>query len=268
MLVSLAKPEGYRLDAIDGHIGRCADFLIDDACWVVRWMVADTGNWLPGRKVLVSPALLDVPDWLHHRLPVRLTREQIEAAPPLDDDAPISRRYEQAYNAFHGLPHYWLGSNLWGHYPLPSSMLGPREAADQPVSRVPDNAALTEPMTTEDEDRIALRSLREITGYGVLAKPGDADTPATERVGRIDDLIIDERTWAVRYVVVDRSWLPLSKHVLLPVELVRDLDWTTQRLHAAATEQQVKDAPSVEHGEPVTDLLATQTDAHYGRPQA
>lgn len=122
MLRSLTEPEGYRLDAIDGEIGRCKDFLFDDQRWTLRYMVADTGGWLSGRQVLISPAQLDSPDWQLQRLPVKLTREQIEQSPPLETDAPVSRRYEQAYNRFHALPDYWLGSGLWGDFPLPSGL--------------------------------------------------------------------------------------------------------------------------------------------------
>jgi len=45
----------YVLQAKDGEIGRCKDFLFDDEKWTIRYIVADTRNWLPGRKVLVAP---------------------------------------------------------------------------------------------------------------------------------------------------------------------------------------------------------------------
>ena len=63
MLRSLGKLEGYKLLAEDGDIGRCSDFLVDDAQWGVRYMVADTGQLLPGRKVLVSPVQMKQPQW-------------------------------------------------------------------------------------------------------------------------------------------------------------------------------------------------------------
>jgi len=262
MLIALAMPEGYRLDAMDGEIGRCRDFLLDESQWAVRWMVADTGTWLPGRKVLVSPAQLDPPDWSARRLPVRLTREQIEQSPPLDADAPVSRRYEQSFNAFYALPHYWLGSGLWGDYPVPSSMIGASEMLIEPVPEAPDRA---EPVVPEDDNRVWLRSVRELRGYAVLATRADGGgDPVDTRVGRVDDLIIDNTSWALHYVVVDRSWLPLSKRVLLPVELVDGIDWATRTVRTRAGAAQVKDAPGPDGDGPLSAHLAARVDEHYG----
>ena len=58
MLRSIDSLKGYTLAASDGEIGKCADFLFDDRDWTVRYMVSDTGGWLSGRKVLISPLAL------------------------------------------------------------------------------------------------------------------------------------------------------------------------------------------------------------------
>ena len=55
MLYRASELKGYTLDAIDSTLGQCSDFLFDDQHWTIRYMVADTRRWLPGRKVLVSP---------------------------------------------------------------------------------------------------------------------------------------------------------------------------------------------------------------------
>ncbi len=65
------------LQAEDGEIGRCKDFLVDENSWIVRYMVADTRKWLPGRKVLIPPDALGTPDWDLNHIPVQMTREQI-----------------------------------------------------------------------------------------------------------------------------------------------------------------------------------------------
>lgn len=267
MLIALAEPEGYRLEATDGEIGRCRDFLLDEDQWAVRWMVADTRTWLPGRKVLVSPAQLDAPDWSSRRLPVRLTRAQIEQSPPLDTDAPVSRRYEQGLNAFHGLPDYWLGSGLWGDYPVPSSMIGAREVMIEPAPAVPVEPDTAEPVAARDDGSERLRSLRELTGYGVFARERGGADAGEVQVGRVDDVIVDDGAWAVHYFVVDRSWLPMSKRVLLPVDCVDSIDWAERTVHTHAGAEQLKDAPSLQGDESVTARLAAAVDEHYGRPR-
>lgn len=70
MLRVINEIVGYTLLAQDGEIGRCQDFLFDDRSWVVRYMVAKTAKWLPGRKVIVSPVFLEQPDWAGGQLPV------------------------------------------------------------------------------------------------------------------------------------------------------------------------------------------------------
>ena len=74
MLRSVKEILNYVLQAEDGEIGRSKDFLFDDRFWAIRYMVADTRKWLPGRKVLVSPIALGHPDWIQKTFPVRLTK--------------------------------------------------------------------------------------------------------------------------------------------------------------------------------------------------
>ena len=78
MLHNVNAVLNYVLLAEDGEIGRCKDFLFDDEKWTIRYLVADTRKWMPGRKVLISPMSLGEPDWSTHRFQVELTRRQIE----------------------------------------------------------------------------------------------------------------------------------------------------------------------------------------------
>lgn len=110
MLRSVKSLYNYVLSAEDGMIGRSKDFLFDERMWTVRYMVADTNKWLPGKKVLISPIALGTPDWNSRVFPVRLTKEQIEKAPLLDSDAPVSRQHEVKWNQHYGLHYYWAGT--------------------------------------------------------------------------------------------------------------------------------------------------------------
>lgn len=94
MLRGMEELEGYTLEATDGEVGRCEDFLFDDRRWVVRNMAANTGKWLPGRSVLISPISLGEPDWRSRHFPIKLTKHQIESSPNIRHDDPVSRQYE------------------------------------------------------------------------------------------------------------------------------------------------------------------------------
>ena len=49
---------GYKLASLDGEIGKVKEFYFDDQHWAIRYLVADTGNWLMDRQVLISPYAL------------------------------------------------------------------------------------------------------------------------------------------------------------------------------------------------------------------
>lgn len=104
---TLGEISGCVIAADDGEVGRCRDFLIDDRMWVVRYMVANTVKWPPGRKVLVAAEFLERPDYPATHLPVRLTRDQFEICPPLEEHAPVSRLYEARYREHYSMPYYW-----------------------------------------------------------------------------------------------------------------------------------------------------------------
>jgi hypothetical protein len=249
MLRSLAEPEGYRLEATDGEIGRCHDFLFDDRDWAVRYMVADTGRWLPGRRVLVLTGFLGQPDWDSRHFPVNLTRRQIEEAPPLDADAPVSRRYEQTYHDFFATPYYWMGNGLWGNYPDPAAGLAvtPRPSGEAPEA------------PEEDPEATRLRSVREVTGYRVSGRDGEP--------GRVADFIVDDRTWALRFLVVDTSRLPFSRRVLLAVEWIDEVDWVDQKVHVDLPAERIEEAPEFDPREPLNEARETVYYDYYGRPR-
>ena len=70
-----------RKKATDGTLGHVADFLIDDSTWDVRYLMVDTRNWLPGRKVLVPPSAIEDIDWENRQVRVRLNREELKRSP-------------------------------------------------------------------------------------------------------------------------------------------------------------------------------------------
>ena len=117
-MLSKAKTlKGYKLDSLDGEIGKVKQFYFDDQYWTIRYLVADTGNWLTGRQVLISPyALVAVNKEKQHIL-IDLTKKQIEDSPSLNSDKPVSQQYESAYYGYYGWPMYWNGPYMWGYYP-------------------------------------------------------------------------------------------------------------------------------------------------------
>jgi hypothetical protein len=220
MFRSLNAIRGHDLAASDGDIGDIHDFLFDDLSWTVRYVVVDTGRWLTGRKVLVSPDAFGVPDWEGGGIPVELTKQQIEDSPPLDADAPVSRQQEQQVRDHFGWPYYWAPHVA----PLPGRIVD----RDGPVS---DREADRQDIDGDPH----LRSLREVTGYHVGAADGD--------VGHVEDIVADDGTWRIRYLIVDTgNWLPGRKVMVSPAWAER-IDWAGRVVRLTMTRDAVKDSP-------------------------
>lgn len=218
--------------ARDGTIGSVDDVYFDDQRWAVRYLVVDTGDWLPGRRVLISPASLAEEQPPGDHVQVELTREQVRNSPSEDQVMPVSRQFEEAYAHYYGYPFYWDGPFLWGRVQRPIS-------GSAPVTAPPGEGGgeRTRELKEAEEKarRSHLRSDKEVLGYRVVAKDGT--------IGHIDDFLLDDRDWAINGLVIDtRDWLP-GKRVTVSPEAVREVDWATREVRVNTTRDEIEHAP-------------------------
>ena len=94
MLIKAKMLQDYRLESSDGQIGKVKEFYFDDLHWAIRYLVADTGNWLMDRQVLISPHALGAVIKEDQHITINLSKKQIEDSPPLSSDKPVSRQFE------------------------------------------------------------------------------------------------------------------------------------------------------------------------------
>jgi uncharacterized protein YrrD len=245
MLRSMKALLDYNLLATDGKIGAVDDFLFDDESWTVRYLVANSGGWLKGRLVLLSTAALNQPDWQSHLFPVDLTRQQIEDSPSILSDAPVARQKELELARHYNWPVYWAidGFGGFGAAPILS-----------PIEPTP---ALAQDM--HEEGNPHLRSVREVRGYRVHAKDADA--------GHIDDLIVDDDDWVIRYAVVDtRNWLP-GRKVLIGCDWIEEVSWTDARVVVGHSREEIRNCPEYDPSAPVNREYEEVLHDYYGRPR-
>lgn len=253
MLRSMQEIKGYRLLALDGEIGQIDDFYFDDEAWVVRYLVADLGGWLPGRRVLISPLALSRPDWEEQNVPVALTKKQIEQSPGIDLDKPVSRQQEIRLHEHYDWPAYWASGGLLGHraiamYP---EVLGETNEVGESTEEV---------AGTESEDDPNLRSVSEVIGYAIQARDDEA--------GHLEDFIIDDGAWSIDYLIVDtRKWLP-GKQIMLSPHWVERIDWTTAKIFFDLDQETIKNCPEYDPTEPVNQRLESVDFDYHGRPKA
>ncbi len=241
MLRKAKDLNGYKLDARDGVIGRVKEFYFDDHSWTVRYLVADTGGWLNGRMVLISPYALDPADEGGKVIPVDLTRAQIEKSPSLGTDRPVSRQYEWEYFSFYGWPAYWDGPYAWGPSTYP--MRGQTQWSEA-----------SHRDRTEDPH---LRSTKEVTGCSIRAQDGE--------IGHVGDFVIDDDTWTIRYLIVDtQNWWP-GKKVLIPTQWIERISWEESRVFIHMTREALRQSPEYTDQTLITRDHEIKLHRHYDR---
>lgn len=92
-LRSTDEVTGYHIRAQDGELGHVEDFLYDDKDWAIRYLVVDTRNWWPGKRVLIPPAWIGEIRWADRALDVDALREEIRQAPAYDPSRPITGEF-------------------------------------------------------------------------------------------------------------------------------------------------------------------------------
>jgi len=226
MLHSVKHLYGSKLGASDGDIGHVKDFLFDDQSWVVRYLVADTGDWLSGRQVLISPHAFVSLDWTGKLLLLRLRRKQIENSPSIELHKPVSRQYEEAYYRYHGWPYYWEGSGLWGLSGFPILELPPT-----PLSGDPASASSRAPESADAH----LRSTQAVNGYHIEASGGT--------IGHICDFLMDARTWAIHQLVAKTGHRFSRSEVQIPTSQVGRISYDKSTVFVSLTSKAVEECP-------------------------
>jgi hypothetical protein len=229
MLWDASAINGYAVEASDGTLGTVNDLLFDDLSWVVRWLVVDTGTWLPGRKVLLPVSALGQPDQARRLFPVTLTRQQVEDSPEIDTDQPVSRQIEAHVYDYYGWAPYWSGGFMPTSNAIATPFVTPLYL---PAAGLPDPDGAVMQADAGDPH---LRSVAAVTGYHIDAIDGE--------IGHVEDFLVDDATWRIRYINVDtENWWPGEK-VLISPRSVREIGWSDQLMHIDVTRQKVKDSP-------------------------
>ena len=241
---SISSMIGYAIRATDGDLGKVDEFYFDDETWTIRYIVIETGNWLSGRKVLISPVAFGKPELESRTISVNLTCVQVRSSPDIDTERPIYRQHEAELHEYYQWP--WRGGygGTFGTTPLPPS--GDEEFVEQEAS------------VSGRRDDPHLRSTRQVTGYHIHATDGE--------IGHVEDFIVDDENWAVRFLVVDtRNWLP-GKKVLLSPQWIKRVEWADSSVHFDLTLESVKNSPEFDPSKGVDRDYEAYLYDHYGRP--
>jgi hypothetical protein len=249
------------IGATDGAIGHVEDFYFDDEAWVVRYLVVGTGTWLSSRKVLISPVTIGRPNWAERILSVSITKEQVQNSPDIDTEKPVSRQHEIQYLNYYGYPYYWVGGGLWGVGTCPDMMMPDYAglvATPHAVQPERKEAYAQAEGARQQNDDPHLRSFNAVMGYHIEATDGD--------IGHVQGLLVDEATWAIRYIIVNTSNWWLGHQVLIAPQWIQDVSWSDGTVSVNLTRQAVKDAPPYDSAAQLDREQETGIHEHYRRP--
>ena len=232
MLRNIKTILGYKISAIDGDIGHVHDFYFDDFNWKLRYLVADTGNWMKENLVLVSTVALEQPDWQSRRFPIMLDRKSIETSPPVSKHEPVSVEREKEIAQYYRWPVYW-----------------------PPVDLKPQYLSESDTMIAEQSH---LRSINKVLDYNIHALDG--------KIGYVRDFIIDDQSWTIRYLVIDTKHFIPGNSVLVSPSWVQNVDWDNSQLDVDLDKKSIMDSPKYDPTKPVNEEYEMRLYDYYGRP--
>jgi uncharacterized protein YrrD len=252
MLRSAKDLEGFDVQATDGMIGHVKDVYFDDDKWVVRYLIVETGSALSTRKVLICPIAVAAMDLAARVLCVLITKGQVQQSPDIDTDKPVSRQQEMLYLGHYGYPSYWGSDNLRGGGPYTS---------EQPVN-VGYGGCYADYLEGHMNDIRAdgdshLRSGKAVLKYHINATDGN--------IGHVVDLLVDEQTWAVAYLVVEAGGWWLGHQVIIAPQWIEQISWPDRRVSVNVTRQAVKQAPAYDASRPPSREQEIGLHEHHGR---
>jgi hypothetical protein len=231
----------YKMDASDGEIGKFEEFYFDDKYWAIRYLVVDTGNWItdkPDRRVLISPYAVTAITEKKKLIVTDLSKKQIKDSPSWNTQQPVSRQLEQSYYEYYGWPTYWNGPNMWGYY-------------SYPVREMHKDAHI------EKLWEYNLRATAAVSGCKIQA--------GKDEIGHVVDFIIDDKTWAIRYMIVDtQNWWP-GKHVLVSPQWIGRVSWDESKVFVNLSADSIKKGPEYKKDSLITRDFETRLHAHYNR---
>jgi hypothetical protein len=219
--------EGFAIEATDGRFGHITDFYIDEEAWVIRYLVVETGQWLSNPKVLVSSLSMDDVNWDLNKVPVRLTREQILESPRINTKTTSMLRERDL-------------EFPTGDDDLDCTMnTRSKDAASEYVAaRVTQMPMPQMAARSKDDDR-RLRSCNAFIGYRVQAADGE--------IGHVQGILVDEKCWAIRYLIVNTSDWWLGHQVLVATDWVTEASWLERKIMIGSTRQASKEALIHQH---------------------
>lgn len=233
MLLSLKELTGFAIQAQNGEIGKVNDFYFDGKDWVVRYLIDKMGFGPLGRQVLIAPASIEKAQWDQKNVLVSLLRGQVEKSPSIDQEKLLSKDAAQKQNNDEQWPSYMIGSDLLNEtdYSLTVSPL----LIGQPMKRSNQG--------DKQSDEPNLHSCADVMGYQMSTNNGD--------LGFVDDFIVDDKNWAIHYLVIDAKKGLGGKKILIAPDKIDWISWKKKKVSVSMDKEKIRACPNFDLSLPV-----------------
>ena len=254
MYKSVKKVTKLPIRAIDGVIGKIDELLFDDQNWAVRYIVVDIGTFLIPKRVLISPVAVE--SILEDAILVKNTKEQIRSSPDVITAQPVSRQKEQELHDYYSWPYYWVYP---GNYNSLGGALYPGLTNPEAYMQEPLTAeALEKDKQLEEQTRQShLRLTKEVSGYHIQA--------IDEQIGHVEDYIIDDVKWVIRYLVVNTRFLIPGKKILIAPQWTKSIDWAEAVVYVDLDREEIRNSPEYDPSVPITRDFEQIIYKYYNR---
>ena len=102
-----------------------------------------------------------------------------------------------------------------------------------------------------------LRGCKAVIGYHIHATDGD--------IGHVEDFIVDDHAWAIRYLVVNTSNWWVGHRMLVAPPWIEAVNWSTSTVSVDLTREAIKAAPQYDAVAQFTREQEQALYEHYGR---
>jgi hypothetical protein len=196
---------GFSLSATDGEVGKIEETYFDDRNWAIRYLVVKTGQWLSGRKVLISPLAFDRSKWKGGTFPVNLTKKQILNSPDVDTGRPLSLQHTKSLNEYY----------RWQPF-IDNGFYAPVHCDQPDLTEKPS-------VNSSSADNIHLRSTRDTRGFRIYAKDGE--------VGFVSGFIVEDESWKIIYLLVVAKSIFGDQKILISVHDIMKIKWNESKIY-------------------------------------
>jgi hypothetical protein len=219
----------FKVDTSDNSIGKLFNIIFDQSNWVVRYLYLNFGDLFKHNSYLISPVTIKTISL--NGILLRESYKKIVESIFIEQRFPVSRETEKKIHEYYSIKFYW-------DYPSSSESFGnsidSKKKQHQSFwpfkfkkSNIPERD-----FTGDEKGQLALCSV--LIGSTVQCLNGIG--------GRLDDLIISDKGWVIRYgiCIVDNSIFPLKKCV--PVSIITGIDINDHEIYLSCSSEKLKNS--------------------------